>query len=592
MHRPDGGKHLQPVSLFSLLKLFFLAALQNALLTVLCTLFFLPLVLALAFVLFDSTVPQSVLFQQWFNHPWLRNRSLAGAQNATSVRLVDFSHRSLADGTWQKSFAEFYDKNFPGREALIRWLNEGYGWAFHRPASYSSGTIFGKGQTLFEKYYFIEQFLRRPAQEKVDQWVSKLGELQRLCRERGLPFVFVITPSKVSLCPEWVPDRWKMRARPGATPYEQLVPLLKKHGITFVDGVALAREGAAMGSFKSSPFPPGGIHWTHEAALPAVNEILRKLGEQGLEVSPLAVESLTIVQSPTDIDTDIANLMNFAWPWKYPTSEIKIAPRKEGARYTLAAVGGSFGYHIASLLGWSNQFSEIDWFFYLKLHKQSWFDGNLHRVREPAGEIDYGREIFGADALLLELNEGAMGEAKHVTTFLKRALDYLEAHPEDKRTFLYESYLDCKPGIPVPVSSSFPTAAKRNAFTGFGMFTPAMAWTDANVGRLRLHWNGEKVPGSLQLTLGVDVNEGDCREAVVGVFVNDVWLADWKFNAAMNISPRSVQIPMAALKFGPEMTIDLKSRQVEPPLSSAVIPSGPKIFVSEVTLFSQSNGKR
>ena len=554
------------------------------LVVMICCAFLAPLAVIGVWSFLDEKEPIITFWQKAFRHSWLKNQTLVGVE--TRPTAVPLSWHNLANGSWQKSFAATFDRNFPGREALIRGISEVYAAVFHETAVDSGNLAFGKGKVVFEKGYFTAEFLSRPSEATTREWVAKLAELQRRCRERRLPLVFVLTPSKVPMHPEWVPEAWKAREKASPNPYHLLVRLLNEAGVEFVDGPAITKATIEQSVLKTPAFPPGGIHWTLEATVPTVNEILRRLRAQGLDVDPLKISNARLSQTPSPQDVDILQMMNLARNWTYPTVELEIERRSKGARHSMAVVGGSFGGNICQLLQLSNQFSEIDMFFYLKIHKQTWIDGVMHIAREPAETLDYGREIFSADCLLLELNQGAMNGAFHLVAFLNRALAYLDENVIGTgRGFSFESYLDCQPGRMVPTTREFSSEAKPLAFTGFGPPEAVGIWSFENHGIFRLRWGGRNgQPLKLKLVSGVDLKEAGCRKAIVTVSVNGAPLCEWTYDTEENIGPREAVIPANQLQFGREMTVSLVARQVEPTLREGATESGLRILVSAAEL--------
>ena len=86
------------------------------------------------------------------------------------------------------------------------------------------------------------------------------------------------------------------------------------------------------------------------------------------------------------------------------------------------------------LMSESGQFGEVVHFSYLSQNKILLQDGKVHVVRTPAAPIDYGSEIFSADALVLELNEFFWGGCDWVIELPKATEDYFGSKP-GKKTF-------------------------------------------------------------------------------------------------------------------------------------------------------------
>ena len=112
--------------------------------------------------------------------------------------------------------------------------------------------------------------------------------------------------------------------------------------------------------------------------------------------------------------------------WRYPCERLTIAarPTPPERQLKLVTVGASFSWELLRQLSSSGQFSETDLFFYYKVRKSVVDNGNVRDIRgDPATPLDFEREIFGADCLLLEINEAsALYPEHHLSHFVADAL--------------------------------------------------------------------------------------------------------------------------------------------------------------------------
>jgi hypothetical protein len=130
--------------------------------------------------------------------------------------------------------------------------------------------------------------------------------------------------------------------------------------------------------------------------------------------------------------------MNLAWPWTYPVEHISIKPtrRSKTNQLTMAVIGDSFCWNLLRILNESGQFSDITFFFHYRLYKSRIADPDPITVREPALPLDFDREIFAADCLLLELTDATLPSTGHpVSAFLKDALAHLPDPAAPKQPF-------------------------------------------------------------------------------------------------------------------------------------------------------------
>lgn len=357
---------------------------------------------------------------------WLSAFTLKGVVVATPK--VPFSWRALAAGDFQKSQAAQFNQHFPARAILIRWTNEAWFRFFREPASLNSTVAIGAHGALFEKGYLHEYFLERSNLEDHAEWMRDLRRLQDHCQKVGTGFLFVISPNKASMYPEEISLAWRRRYDPRPRGYPQLVELLRRHGIHFVDAPALL---AAEQSAQPPPVPffaKGGAHWNPRATWLVMNAIHAQLRAQGQPLEPVTVRSSRFSLEPQGEDQDLAALMNLARPLSYPCETLSFHQPSSapGAQPTMAIIGNSFSNELSRTLSASGQFSEISLHYYYKLSKSCAADGELFNVRDNGVPEDFDREIFGADCLLLELNETSAGRSAHyLTLFLKDALAHL-----------------------------------------------------------------------------------------------------------------------------------------------------------------------
>ena len=362
--------------------------------------------------------------RQAAGHPWLFNRTLVGLPSPKPPPAPNFEN--LRNRTWQSAVANDFNTAFPGREALLRGINELYFRAFRMPSLPSADMTLGVDDAIISTAYLREYYLDRTGPERPAAIAAAVQRIGELCREHGIPFTFVLTPTKVAVCPEWVPKAWKERRDPQPRSCDILRRLLSESGVHFVDAARIVADAKAGGKLKGPAFALGGIHWTKEAALPAANAILDDLARQGLPVVPVEVASLEIADTPQNYDGDVLNLMNLVSPWRYPSPRLSLKRRTGPAarRLSLVFVGGSFVTAPGGLMSESGQFDEVVSFNYLNQHKLLLREDTVKFVRTPATPIDYGSEVFSAGALVVELNEFFCGGGDWLIELARAAEEY------------------------------------------------------------------------------------------------------------------------------------------------------------------------
>ena len=370
-------------------------------------------------------LPQTAELSPWLDHMWIGEPHLIGVTDPNpDVRLT---WRSLANGEFQKRKAIRFNENFAGRELFIRFTGELWYRLFHDTANVSQTIVFGQHDILFGTGYLQEYFLQRASKSAFEPWVKDLRRLQDFCRSVGMGFVIVITPSKATIYPEDAPPAWQRRYVSSPRAYDLLKVLFRENGIAFVDGVDLIKQEKLKGP-PVPLFPKGGVHWNSRAAFITANAIHARFAEQNKPIRPIELDHRDIAYEPAGDECDLQRILNLARPWRYPVERFTLkrhAPPWTGG-VNMAVVGGSFAWALTRDFSMCGQYSNINCFFYYKMYKTREVDGFSRIVRKPTEDVDFGREIFSADCLLLELNETSAIAPEHfLSAFLKDALAHL-----------------------------------------------------------------------------------------------------------------------------------------------------------------------
>jgi len=311
--------------------------LEKTLIAIIALIFFSPLFLTVV----TYNVEQTPSWAQWLNHDWLRNRTLRGVRIDPPV--VSFSWPALRHAQYQHSVASRFNVNFTGREFLIRLTNELNYRLFRISSIHIDPLALGKDDWLFEKGFLREYSFGRPSKAELEPMVRSLASLQEECRNRGIAFAILITPSKASTYSEKIPAAWKRRCDPRVRAYPIFRQLLDEHRIDYVDGVDLTARAKANAPVPV--FPRGGIHWSDYGCFISSNQLVALLRKQGLNIRPLEVKSLRISEDPQGSDADIYSLMNLFLPWHYTVGTVAIKPipaTDKALRPNLVFVGDSF----------------------------------------------------------------------------------------------------------------------------------------------------------------------------------------------------------------------------------------------------------
>ena len=415
--------------------------------------------------------------------PWVRNATLAGVVPPPAP--PPFSLRSLWNGEWQKGVARRFNENFPGREFITRVTHEAY-LRLLRTTGINSRTwdvTLGRGQNLFINTYLIEYCIEREPPESLRPLVRQLRELQDALRQKQIAFLFLVTPSKPAMVPETMPPRWRARYDSRPRSIEYFLPMLKEAGIEYVDGIAIT---AALKEKAEVPvFPEGGIHWGFYPCWHVANAILAKLKDQGLNVQTIDDPTFAISNNP-QTEADIVKILDLVKPWHFPVMSVTPRPLNvpDIDRPNCVVVGGSFNFGPNALMSSSAQFAEIDVYFYYNVEKVVQRDGATTFL--PARPLNFARDIFAADCLILEINESMLNNAHALKAFLNDAIAHLPELDQPRQSFGAEAFADIQFNEPISFKTVQPNLIKATAISGFSVMEPHGTWSDGERATVRL----------------------------------------------------------------------------------------------------------
>ncbi|MBW0000476.1 MAG: hypothetical protein JO015_15360 [Verrucomicrobia bacterium] len=393
---------------------------EKILVTLFLVLLGIPGILGLAF----SSIPGLPL--EW---RWLQNGSLAGVRQ-------ELKPTRLTSKSWfRTAFQEFATKKasetFFGRDMLIRSLNEVLYRGFRK--SYMSGEtlIVGNHRDLFQLHYlaYFGHLAPSASEGYLQHLTDDIVAARQRFRRLGSEIIVMITPSKTSLYPEDVPDRF--RAHPGkdaATPagYRRLAALLQQKGVPLVDGRALSLQ--RVHELPGRGFAKTGIHWTYPLACFTVQAVLDELGRlKGTRYASIEQRNLRVDHSPEGVDQDLFSLLNLLERPKesYLHADFRVSDEQAARPHSLTFVGGSFTHEIIEVIERSRAAGHVAYYNYFDTFVEHWPEQSLVQRPEVA-QIPWERDFARADAVVLEVNEAAIVSSSHLTRFLQAAPEYLE----------------------------------------------------------------------------------------------------------------------------------------------------------------------
>ena len=387
---------------------------------------------------------------------WIANQTLDGVTMKSDLPSVSLA--GWLSGDLQKGLNTLVSENVAGRELLIRIFNQTLYSAFHKSYMTLEMIIPGKHGNLFERNY-LEVYGRRDEplpNSEAEALVVMMKYLSERLRELGSCFVFVITPSKATIYPEDIPDRYlpKSESRERRlTNYEVLVPLLQKYRVPYVDGREITLEH--KGAFPVRAYPKTGTHWTRAVAFFTTAALLKTIERESGREMPQLSESVESIDHRPDsrpipanpeqrrtgkipiemdsVDDDLFRLLNLIQKpnQRYLHASFQIPEGWQKKSGILTIVGGSYMSAILDSLDSAKVFERMNHYSYFRDSRHRFPDNVLDPVDENA--IPWEEDFWNTTAVVLEANEEAMAR-RHLPAFLMAALAALQQHgPQQRR---------------------------------------------------------------------------------------------------------------------------------------------------------------
>jgi hypothetical protein len=225
----------------------------------------------------------------------------------------------------------------------------------------------------------------------------------RMLKERRRAFIVVLTPSKTDFQPGDIP---RFQCTGGEAPNRvapRLITALLQAGVPVVDGTSMTKLAASRSPVRV--FPRYGIHWNEWGAHQTIAQILRvEAAELGAPPPSFEASAPTLVPEPMEDSRERADLMELYWAPRetgVPLVRFEI-DRRRPRRATV--VGDSFSRVIIEVLLRVGAYASIEEFGYLTESHVS-HPGGIRREHFRVEDIDWARNIFTSDTVILEMNE-------------------------------------------------------------------------------------------------------------------------------------------------------------------------------------------
>ena len=332
---------------------------------------------------------------------------------------ASWTWEGMMSGSWQKAFEAKLSADVPARSVFIRFHNQLYYSLFSKSFMYSEALIIGKNNFIFEKKY-LEKYCNSSrasyTKARFKQWANELKAIENYFSQQGKYFVFLITPSKASYYPEYLPAQYPCAMRSKRPDYYLAINSLKSAGVRYVDGSAITLKNKEK--YGQLLYPRGGTHWSSLAAMLTLEELIKRLRHSESKL-PLPNYRYRVDKEPERVDKDLIQLAHLIFPYKdYNVPHITF-PSPNFFSHTplsVAVIGGSFLITLSELMLKSNLVSSVDHFFYFD---RAHFD---YKQYMPTNSLDGYLDnnnmknftaIFNSDIIILEENESLL-QSSHI----------------------------------------------------------------------------------------------------------------------------------------------------------------------------------
>jgi len=192
--------------------------------------------------------------------------------------------------TWPDKFLEYFRDNFGLRRDLL-YLHNWSRVKIFRTSS-SERVILGKDKWLFYTgSNLIDDFqgLTPFSETELDRWRNVIEGRQAWLAERGIRYLFVMVPNKVTIYPEYLPDFYHRKGTD--THADQLAArFARTPGINYLDLRPILREAG----HERLVYYPYETHWNHYGAYLGYREIGARLREWFPGIEPFTLDDFDV----------------------------------------------------------------------------------------------------------------------------------------------------------------------------------------------------------------------------------------------------------------------------------------------------------
>lgn len=320
-------------------------------------------------------------------------------------------------GAFQDQLSQWFEDRLGFRGHLIKTENQLNFSLFHDiSAQTKTKIILGKDRYLYEYAYVHnwngQDILPGAVYVKaLEERVRNFKELQEALRKRGITLVLLLSPSKASVYPEFIPTAYHSPLRTQRnTYYARLRPLLDAAGVEYLDAREYFLTHKATSSYPF--FTRGGTHWNYYGACLIARELILRLETlQQKDMANLHCEPVIVDNTTYGTDRDLAHLVNiwddaaFDGPTPHPT--ITTSGGEKVFKPKILWVGDSFTWTLLSIMDSRGIYQSRNFFYYYN-RNSSFPEGKEVALDQAA--IDWEKDVFSHNIIIIEASETAIPE--------------------------------------------------------------------------------------------------------------------------------------------------------------------------------------
>ncbi|HKI48720.1 MAG TPA: hypothetical protein VKA69_05305, partial [Desulfobacteria bacterium] len=139
---------------------------------------------------------------------------------------------------------------------------------------------------------------------------ERICDLQNGLAAKGIPFFLMISPSKATIYPEYIPDYMISKKNDQArSNYQKLIPFLEEFDINYLDGQKFISDLKENSNYPL--FPRGGTHWNFFASYQMTLQIIQRIETlTQKKMHKLRLTKIEWDRTPRRSDDDLARLAN------------------------------------------------------------------------------------------------------------------------------------------------------------------------------------------------------------------------------------------------------------------------------------------